>query len=47
MRASATFVLSALTTVAAMISTFANAAETLRVRLDWTPGVTRRRFTWP
>jgi NitT/TauT family transport system substrate-binding protein len=37
MRASATFVLSALTTVAAMISTFANAAETLRVRLDWTP----------
>lgn len=37
MRASATFVFSAVMTVAAMISTFAGAAETLRVRLDWTP----------
>lgn len=37
MRASATFVLSAVTAVAAMIFTPANAAETLRVRLDWTP----------
>ena len=37
MRARATFVFSAVMTVAAMISTFASAAETLRVRLDWTP----------
>lgn len=37
MQASARFVFSAAVALAAMVSTAANAADTLRVRLDWTP----------
>ena len=37
MHASARFVFRAAAVVAAMVSTVANAADTLRVRLDWTP----------
>lgn len=37
MQASARFVFSAAVAVAAMVSSVANAADTLRVRLDWTP----------